>query len=116
MGKAETKDSGPSWLSSYQYTTSADMTSAADLTPAPPSGQKLVITDIILSADTAMLFELKEETSGTVIGVLILGVITSGFTMLRIDSDYQSVVKGLIILAAVYIDQRRNASKSAMAA
>lgn len=57
----------------------------------------------------ASLFGGRGRISGTVIGVLILGVITSGFTMLRIDTDYQAVVKGLIILVAVYIDQRRHA-------
>ena len=61
-------DAGPAWASSYTYTTSADMTTAADLTAAPTGGQKLVITDIILSSDTAILFEFKEETSGTVVG------------------------------------------------
>lgn len=63
-----TSDAGPAWTSVFTYTASADMTTAADLTAAPTGGQKLVITDIILSSDTAMLFEFKEETSGTVIG------------------------------------------------
>jgi inositol transport system permease protein len=49
-----------------------------------------------------------DAISAAVIGVLILGVITSGFTMLRIDSDYQAVVKGLIILVAVFVDRRRH--------
>ncbi len=46
---------------------------------------------------------------GTVIGTIILGVITSGFTFLRIGSYYQEIIKGLIIVLAVVIDQyRRN--------
>lgn len=49
----------------------------------------------------------RGRISGTVIGVLILGVITSGFTFLRIDFYYQEIVKGLIILAAVIGDQYR---------
>ena len=61
-----TTDDGPKWTSAYTYTTSADMSTAADITAAPTSGAKLVITDIILSSDTQMLFEFKEETSGTV--------------------------------------------------
>jgi len=36
-----------------------------------------------------------------VIGVIILGVVTSGFTFLRIDAYYQEIVKGGIIVAAV---------------
>src|SRR5579863_5882126 len=45
--------------------------------------------------------------TGTVIGTLILGVVTSGFTFLRIDAYYQEIVKGGIIVAAVVIDHYR---------
>ena len=45
--------------------------------------------------------------TGTVIGTIILGVMTSGFTFLRIDAYYQEIVKGVIIVAAVIIDQHR---------
>jgi len=49
---------------------------------------------------------------GTVIGVVILGVMSSGFTFLRIDAYYQEIVKGLIIVAAVTIDVHRNRKKN----
>ena len=39
--------------------------------------------------------------TGTVIGTIILGVMTSGFTFLRVDAYYQEIVKGVIIVAAV---------------
>ncbi|MEY4415471.1 MAG: hypothetical protein RLZZ592_811 [Pseudomonadota bacterium] len=45
--------------------------------------------------------------TGTIIGVLILGVMTSGFTFIRIDAYYQEMVKGAIIVAAVVADQYR---------
>jgi len=45
--------------------------------------------------------------TGTVIGVLILGVMTSGFTFIRIDAFYQEMVKGGIIVAAVVADMYR---------
>src|SRR5262245_3080463 len=45
--------------------------------------------------------------TGTVIGTVILGVMTSGFTFLRIDAYYQEIVKGVIIVAAVIADQYR---------
>jgi len=44
---------------------------------------------------------------GTLIGTIILGVITSGFTFLRIGSYYQEIIKGAIIVLAIVIDQRR---------
>ncbi len=52
---------------------------------------------------------------GTVIGALIFGVIISGFTFLRLDAYYQEMVKGVIIVAAVVLDQwrqRRGSSKA----
>src|ERR1700758_1281438 len=49
--------------------------------------------------------------TGTVIGTLILGVVTSGFTFLRIDAYYQEIVKGVIIVAAVIADQYRQKSR-----
>lgn len=45
--------------------------------------------------------------TGTVIGTIILGVMTSGFTFLRVDAYYQEIVKGMIIIAAVIIDVYR---------
>jgi ribose/xylose/arabinose/galactoside ABC-type transport system permease subunit len=43
---------------------------------------------------------------GTVAGVLILGVISNGLDILGISSDYQKIMKGFIILLAVFIDIR----------
>jgi inositol transport system permease protein len=53
--------------------------------------------------------------TGTVIGTLILGVVTSGFTFLRIDAYYQEIVKGGIIVAAVIADQYRRRARDARA-
>ena len=47
------------------------------------------------------------RSTGTVIGTLILGVMTSGFTFLRVDAYYQEIVKGIIIVGAVVVDQYR---------
>ncbi len=49
---------------------------------------------------------------GTFIGMLIFGVILSGFTFLRLDAYYQEMIKGVIIVAAVVADvwrQKRRA-------
>ena len=50
--------------------------------------------------------------SGTIIGVLILGIITSGFTFLRIDVFYIALAKGTIIVAAVVADRYRHRGKT----
>jgi inositol transport system permease protein len=45
--------------------------------------------------------------TGTVIGTVILGVLTSGFTFLNVDAHYQEIIKGGVIVAAVIVDQYR---------
>jgi inositol transport system permease protein len=45
--------------------------------------------------------------TGTVIGTIILGVLTSGFTFLNVDAHYQEIIKGAVIIAAVITDQYR---------
>ena len=45
--------------------------------------------------------------TGTVIGTVILGVLTSGFTFLNVDAHYQEIIKGGVIIAAVITDQYR---------
>ena len=44
---------------------------------------------------------------GTAIGMVIFGVIISGFTFLRLDAYYQEMIKGVIIVAAVVADVYR---------
>ena len=41
---------------------------------------------------------------GTVIGALIIGVLNNGLNLLNINSFWQLIVKGVVILLAVYID------------
>lgn len=45
---------------------------------------------------------------GTMLGVLLLGMVNTGLDLLNVTSYYQQVVKGLIILGAILIDSRRN--------
>lgn len=44
---------------------------------------------------------------GTVIGILIIGVITNGLNLMGINSFWQDVFKGIIILTAVIVDVLR---------
>ena len=49
--------------------------------------------------------------TGTFIGTIILGVVTSGFTFLQVGAYYQEIVKGIIIVIAVVIDQQRQSRR-----
>ena len=45
--------------------------------------------------------------TGTVIGTVILGVLTSGFTFPNVDAHYQEIINGAVIIAAAVADQYR---------
>lgn len=49
---------------------------------------------------------------GAVAGALILGVIKNGMTLLGVHAYWQQVVEGVIIVAAVVFDMRKNARKA----
>lgn len=48
------------------------------------------------------------KIGGTVIGGLIIGVLNNGLNLLNVNSFWQYVVKGAVILLAVFIDYMRN--------
>lgn len=50
----------------------------------------------------------RGSVAGTVIGVLIIGVINNGLDLLNVSSYYQQIIKGVIIVGAVLLD-RKNA-------
>lgn len=52
---------------------------------------------------------------GTVLGAMVLGVIRSGFTFVRLDGSYQLMAMGGIIIAAVILDQYRQKRSAAKA-
>lgn len=43
---------------------------------------------------------------GTLLGALLMGVINNGLDLLNVSSYYQQIIKGLIIVAAVWLDKR----------
>lgn len=46
---------------------------------------------------------------GTVVGMLIIGVMTNGLDLLNVSSYYQQIIKGVIILVAVLSDRKKTA-------
>ncbi|MDV7145706.1 ABC transporter permease [Tropicimonas sp. TH_r6] len=49
---------------------------------------------------------------GTVLGAMVIGVIRSGFTYIKLDGSYQLMAMGGIIIAAVVLDQYRQRSRA----
>jgi inositol transport system permease protein len=54
----------------------------------------------------------RGSITGTALGMLIFGVIISGFTFLRIDAFYQEMIKGAIIVGAVVLDVYRQRKRA----
>lgn len=50
----------------------------------------------------------RGSVTGTVIGVLIIGVINNGLDLLNVSSYYQQIIKGAIIIMAVLVDRKNN--------
>ncbi|CUX37768.1 ABC transporter permease [Clostridium sp. C105KSO13] len=48
------------------------------------------------------------KIGGTIIGALIIGVLNNGLNLMNVNSFWQDVVKGVVILLAVFIDYIRN--------
>ena len=48
---------------------------------------------------------------GTIIGALLLAVISNGLDILGVSSNYQKIIKGVIIAVAVYLDLRGKAKQ-----
>jgi hypothetical protein len=62
-------DAGPSQTITRTYTTSADMSTAAAITAAPTSGQKIVATDILISCAVAMAVDIEMETTANILAM-----------------------------------------------
>jgi ribose/xylose/arabinose/galactoside ABC-type transport system permease subunit len=51
----------------------------------------------------------KGSVAGTLLGVVLMGLLMNGMTLLKISANYQGLVKGLVIIIALLLDVARNA-------
>lgn len=49
---------------------------------------------------------------GTLIGALIIGLLNNGLNLMKIDSYWQIILKGVVILVAVYVDYLKSLKKN----
>lgn len=60
------KDDGPKWTSTQQYSTSADASSTPlAITGTPTSGKRIVIDDLLISTNTALTLTIRTSTPTT---------------------------------------------------
>ncbi|MNL67475.1 Ribose transport system permease protein RbsC [compost metagenome] len=71
------------------------------------AGQHLltVIAAIILGGTS--LFGGRGSVWGTLLAVLILGTLNNGLTLLNVSSFWQEITRGIVLIAAVAVDQLR---------
>ena len=77
----------------------------ATVPTAGNTGLMDVVTAVILGGIS--LSGGKGRIEGTLIGVLILAVLSNGMVLTSVQGYYQMLVKGLVILLAVYVDSLR---------
>jgi len=57
----------------------------------------------------------RGRIGGTIIGAFVIGILSDGLIMMGVSSFWQTVIKGLVIIAAVVIDQAQNRLQSRVA-
>ncbi|MBE6018553.1 MAG: ABC transporter permease, partial [Lachnospiraceae bacterium] len=76
---------------------------AASAQPEAGSGMEMdAIAAVIIGGTT--LGGGTGKVLGSLVGVLIIGMISNGLNLLGVDTNWQLVAKGLIIVAAVFLD------------
>lgn len=79
--------------------------------PTAGNGAEMDAIAAVVLGGTSMLGGVG-KIGGTIIGAFIIGVINNMLDLLNVNSFYQYIVKGFIILLAVYIDfMRKNKAK-----
>jgi inositol transport system permease protein len=81
------------------------------------SGNSTLGTGIELDAITAVIIGGTSFKGGigtiwgTIVGAILIGVINNGLDLMNVSPFLQIVVKGLIIIVAIIIDERKNSKK-----
>ena len=74
--------------------------------PAAANGIELSVIAAVILGGTSLSGG-KGTMGGTLLGVLILGTLNNGLTLLNVSSYYQEVARGVVLLLAVGLDQLR---------
>lgn len=79
----------------------------SSMQPAVGNGAEMDAIAAVVLGGTSMAGG-RGSVSGTILGAFIIGFINNGLNMLQMDSFYQYIAKGIVILIAVYMDDIKN--------
>lgn len=91
----------------------AGVMDAARVNGAVPSAGELAELDAIAAVvigGTSLMGGVG-TIAGTLFGVLIMGILNNGMSLIGISEHYQKVFKGIVIIVAVYLDLRSKKKK-----
>jgi len=90
---------------------------AARMSSGQPSTGEGYETDAIAAAvlGGTSFFGGTGSVGGLIIGVLIIGIISNGLNLMHVNSYWQYVLKGIIIIVAVYVDMMKQRRQNAAA-
>jgi ribose transport system permease protein len=97
------------WTISGVLASFAGIVMAARLSSGQPSTSVGAETDAIAASvlGGVSMYGGIGGAGGVLLGVLVIGVISNGLTLMHVNSNWQYVAKGIIILLAVYVDMIR---------
>jgi len=68
-------------------------------------GYELQVIAGVVIGGTSLTMGGEGGVFGTVVGILLMGVLSNGLTLMNVSPYYQQIIVGLIIVFAVYFDQ-----------
>lgn len=102
------------YMLSGAFTGVAGVLIAARLDSAQPQigqGYELQAIAAVIIGGTSLLGG-RGSILGTVIGALIMGVLVNGLRIMSIQSEWQNIVVGVVVLIAVFFDSLRNRDRT----
>nr|WP_280520323.1 sugar ABC transporter permease [Lactococcus nasutitermitis] len=76
-------------------------------TPQAGTGYEMYAIAAVVLGGTSLMGG-KGRMTGTIIGVLIIGVLNNGLNIIGVSAFWQQVIEGIVILIAVLVDVLRN--------
>jgi ribose transport system permease protein len=78
--------------------------------PQMGTGYELQVIAAVVLGGVSLTMGGVGKLHGTIVGVLLLGILSNGLSMLNVGSFWQQIAKGTLFLVAVFFDSLRSRS------